>query len=127
MTGSIEATPPVQEEATSPADSDPQSKGADSAAVSLSQSLVTPLTTPLKNEPNELVKDEPNLSQSTASATHPPSEGVTQPDPGLATQTPGGQLSNVLSRLKKRVLDTAWQGSESKVGQLSCKLMHMHY
>ena len=133
MTSSVEAAPPVQQGTTGIADSEAQSEGADSAAVSSrGQSpapppLTTPPptiphpTTPLKSEPNNItsepVKDEPNPSQSTVSVTPPP-EGVTRSDSGpAAPPAPGGQLSSVLSRLKKRVVDTTWQGVESKVSK----------
>lgn len=45
----------------------------------------------------------------------PPVEGVTRSDP--ATPASGG----LLSRLKKRVVETAWQGAESKVSPMNTK------
>ena len=47
----------------------------------------------------------------------PPERGVSRPEavtPGGSGQQHGGGL---FSRIKKRVVETAWQGTESKVSQ----------
>lgn len=134
--GSTEATPPVQRQTTptpsSVAADESQSGDGDTANSAERVQSPAPLASaPLQNETipkqihlpeggNDLGKGAVSpLSagvDSLKSATPPlPLEGVVKPDSSPATPVPG-QLSTVLSRLKKRVVDTAWQGTESKVG-----------
>lgn len=75
---------------------------------------------PASPSPKEIAKVARTRAskESTGTATHPPLvEGVARRDPEAVTPGAGGsgQLSGVLSRLKKRVVDPAWQGAESKV------------
>lgn len=125
---SPEATPPSHQQTTSIASNESQSEYgnggdvADSAISSDGHSQSPAIATPLKDEaiPTQIhipkdstsAKDEggvvssPLMGSATTTPTPPPPlEGVVKSESG----------SGLLSRLKKRVVDTAWQGTEAKV------------